>query len=313
MEQKLKHLVYGLVDPRSGELKYVGKSSIGMRRPRKHQLPTGRKQACAYNGNWLRSMYADGETVPSILVLKECTSEEEAYSEEKSIIKLFRESEFSLTNMSDGGEGMSGFVMPESARAKISKARMGMKFSAEHLANLSRAHMGYKPSDETRARRSATMRERGISPENRAKMVAGMHGHKMPEAVKEALRRANVGRKASPETRAKLSARLMGNKYGVGRVTSEATRALISAAGKGRVVSEQTKARQREAWVRRKAKQAEKEGGTVDGEGTEKKTGEPGAAKVVCGRCAESERGEGDQHDNVHYTGGEGINGARVT
>ena len=34
-----KFLIYGLVDPRDGQLRYVGKSTSGLRRPRSHWYP----------------------------------------------------------------------------------------------------------------------------------------------------------------------------------------------------------------------------------------------------------------------------------
>lgn len=97
-------------------------------------------------------------------------TEAEAFNLERSRIKFWRDLGTELTNRTDGGDGHSGFIRPlgirlsESAKAKVSEARKGMKFSVEHRARLSQRKIGKprKPfTEETiaRMRKAAARRE----------------------------------------------------------------------------------------------------------------------------------------------------------
>lgn len=91
-------------------------------------------------------------------------SEDEAFRIERVRIAFWRSAGIALTNKTAGGEGFSGFVRPfgiplsESARQKVSDARKGMKFTAEHRAKLSAKKIGRpRPpfTDLTRAKMRA--------------------------------------------------------------------------------------------------------------------------------------------------------------
>lgn len=64
-----KYIIYGLVDPRSGELRYVGKSCSGLKRPKAHLAPSNLKKA-THKNNWIRQLLAAGAR-PDILVIEE--------------------------------------------------------------------------------------------------------------------------------------------------------------------------------------------------------------------------------------------------
>jgi hypothetical protein len=98
-------------------------------------------------------------------------SEDHAFRIEKDRIAFWRSVGVILTNMTDGGEGLSGFVRPlgiplsVEARAKLSTARKGIKFSDEHRAKLTARKIGVprKPfTEETikKMRVAALERER---------------------------------------------------------------------------------------------------------------------------------------------------------
>lgn len=44
--------IYGLVDPRDGRVRYVGKTSVGLKRPKSYLTPVGD----AYKDRWVRSL-----------------------------------------------------------------------------------------------------------------------------------------------------------------------------------------------------------------------------------------------------------------
>jgi len=92
----------------------------------------------------------------------ECSTEEEAFALEISLIKCLRHMGVELCNQTDGGEGASGYVHSEEARAKLSLAGMGRIATAETRAKMVAAstghtrNLGRKASPETRAKLSTT-------------------------------------------------------------------------------------------------------------------------------------------------------------
>jgi group I intron endonuclease len=73
--------------------------------------------------------------------------ESEALEHEKLLIQIFRKFKFKLSNLTDGGEGCSGFTFSNEAKAKMSADRKG-KFGKPHTA-------------ETKAKLSATKKGNG--------------------------------------------------------------------------------------------------------------------------------------------------------
>lgn len=121
-----------------------------------------------------------------------CASEQNAFELEVIIIEVLRKAGHSLANLTDGGDGVSGYVftkddlakmsaahigktLPPEQRAKMSASRMGRVVSPETRAKLSKAHMGKKHSVEARANMSLARRgkpRKPWSPETRAKISA---------------------------------------------------------------------------------------------------------------------------------------------
>lgn len=140
-----------------------------------------------------------------IQILERFEKESDAFKHEKAIIALHRAAGLRICNITDGGEGASGMVMTEVAKAKISAANKGRLRGPD--------------SEETRKRKSEAAKGRPMSAEAIAKTAA-----------------FHTGRKRSPETIAKMSAALKGK--GAGRLVSAETRAKISALKKGVPLSE---------------------------------------------------------------------------
>ena len=178
--------MYGLLDPRTGELRYVGKSTVGMKRPKRHCRPSG-FQGNTHNHRWLRQMHEDGDVKPSILVLKECQSTDEALAQEIAIIAVFRQAGFNLTNLTDGGEGLTGYVK---SRACIEKTRM--------------SNMGHTVSQEVRDRISKALTGRKIPKHIVEKTRIKILGHVTSEETKRKISASHLGRKLSPEHIEKL-------------------------------------------------------------------------------------------------------------
>lgn len=162
-------------------------------------------------------------------------SEKEALALECKRVAMWRRRGVSLTNITDGGQGTSGWSPSPETRAKISKAnaerspevkaRVSAAVTAANLLRIEEtramglANRGKKLSSETRAKMSASRRGGKRSPDAIAKTAAFWSGRKhTPDAIakmKEAARLrieetramglANRGRKHTPEARIKMS------------------------------------------------------------------------------------------------------------
>lgn len=101
--------------------------------------------------------------------------ERTAFEIEISRIQYWRNAGVDLANLTDGGEGFSGFARPlgirqsESAKRKLSLARKGIKFSEDHRKKLSAKKMGVKRppfTEETLAKmRTASARREALKRE----------------------------------------------------------------------------------------------------------------------------------------------------
>jgi hypothetical protein len=160
-------VVYGLYDPRTGELRYIGQTTGKLDvRVRGHMREVNLR-ARRHASHWLRQL-KDLGLRPTIKPLHEASSATALDELEVEIIRAARESGVSLTNTSMGGtgagmRGRKGGVVSPSGKERISEAQSGKPKSEEHRKKLSNALIG-KPigprSAETRARMSAAAIDR---------------------------------------------------------------------------------------------------------------------------------------------------------
>ena len=178
-------LIYGLIDPCTRLIRYVGKSCTGMRRPKKHRL-LAPKSVGPYCENWIRSLLANGLDY-EIVVLDTALAKPELSVMERFWIAYGRACGWPLTNLTDGGDGRApGSIASAETRAKMSASRKGRKHSEECRTKLSafrRAFYAEHPEEvdklrarvftpEWRAKIGAKLRGRVITPEWRAKISA---------------------------------------------------------------------------------------------------------------------------------------------
>lgn len=135
-------------------------------------------------------------------------SEELAFLVEIERIDQMRRIGVETCNLTDGGDGTSGWVKSAAWREKVGRAHKGKIVSADVRKKISDSvkASGYTPSAEARA-----------------KMSAAHKGNKY-----------TLGMKHSEETRAKMSASHKGNSYNLGKKASEETKAKMSASMTGR-------------------------------------------------------------------------------
>jgi hypothetical protein len=94
-----------------------------------------------------------------ILFLKKNLTEEEAFRHEVYMIAILgRKNQGTgiLRNLTDGGEGHSGFIISEERREQM-RARRGWKHSAESRKKISQTKLGHPTSSETRRKISEAM------------------------------------------------------------------------------------------------------------------------------------------------------------
>lgn len=212
---KTTTFIYALTDPRTNEVRYVGKAGDPERRIKEHLWD---KRNC-HRVWWIKKLARLG-LKPRLLILEEVSLAEWPPAEQRWI-KHFRDIGVALTNATDGGEGTVNVNLSIETRARMSvSAHNRPPMSHETRAKLSAAHKGRKKSPEMCAKLGASHVGLKHTPEARAKMSA-----------------ANTGRKHTLEARAKIAAALRV------RVISSETGAKISAAKMGHTVSLETRAK----------------------------------------------------------------------
>lgn len=116
-----------------GRLFYIGK---GSGKARAHYF-SGR------NNYWNKIVAKYGR--PSVQILADWDTEEEAFSHEVLLINCFRDMGYELANLTDGGDGTSGYKQTEEHKEKLRIARTGKPIHTEEFKQkLSNLHKGNK-------------------------------------------------------------------------------------------------------------------------------------------------------------------------
>ena len=202
--------VYALFRP-NGHICYIGKGS--KRRWRSHDCHKATSRYPKANPHLARIIVKAGGEIPKVK-LRENLTEKEAFALERTLIRAIGREKFGgpLVNLTEGGEGASGFVLSPEHRAKILASQLGRKATPEQRARMSAAHKGQKLSPEHIEKIASKKRGRKLSPEHCAKIGDAHRGVRhTPEAIaKMRLAHANM----SLETRARMSAAQLGKRRG---------------------------------------------------------------------------------------------------
>ncbi len=132
----MRFLVYALRDPITRELRYVGKTTTGLKRARAHTRPAALLER-SHKASWVRSLLARGLCY-EIVVLEVFSSEQGLSEAECQWIAVGRSALGQrLTNTTVGGDGRSGSKQTAETRAKIAAKLKGRTVSSETRDRLS--------------------------------------------------------------------------------------------------------------------------------------------------------------------------------
>lgn len=189
--------IYGLFDPITDEVRYIGKSNNPIQRLLSH-IKDSEVKTYPHVLAWIRGLMRKGEK--PILKILECVSTDEWKVAEKEWIANSKESGCNLTNMVPGGLGgaVTGRKLSVDTRNKMSaklKGRVspmkGKCLSNAHKLHIGLANKGHKPR--------LGMRN---SIEHNAKIglanSKALKGRKLNEAEREARSRASKARWSRP-------------------------------------------------------------------------------------------------------------------
>lgn len=192
----LRYIVYGLLDTRLGSshyggIRYVGKSTTGMKRPKTHLMSSAltRKKGGRLTA-WLQA-HANIGVKPEIEILEIVEHADDLSEAEIYWIGLMLLAGANLKNLTRGGDGAPGrvYTPTEATKKKIADANRGRS-----------------PSDETRAKTSATLtgRKRPQSVIDKMIKTKSVMQYKHTDEWKKASSLRNLGRKHTEETKIKM-------------------------------------------------------------------------------------------------------------
>ena len=169
---------------RNGEPFYVGKGK-GSRY--KDHLRAVKKQQ-HWNVYFARVLAKEGVDAP-VVIIRDGLSEQEAFAVEGALIRAIGRAANGgpLTNMTDGGEGISGYRHTEDAREASRQRMLGDK-----------RNLGLRRSDETKLLLRAAKLGKKHSPEFVERRVAPLRGRKRPNNEVERIRATRLAEFAGP-------------------------------------------------------------------------------------------------------------------
>ena len=116
-----------------------------------------------------------------ILILKQNLTEEESFRHEVYMIAVFGRKDLGtgiLHNRTNGGDGVSGAVVSDETRRKMSEALKGKPRSKEIRRKISEAHKGKTHSEKSRRNMSESQKGKTFSEETKRKLSEANKGRK---------------------------------------------------------------------------------------------------------------------------------------
>lgn len=147
--------IYGLFEPATGELRYIGKSINPAARLRNH---LNDKSKC-HRANWIQALQRQGLT-PRMEIIETLWGEWPWQEAERFWIRRTLQAGCRLVNNTSGGDGVPD--LPPETREKMRQVWLGRKHKPETLIKLSKASKGRVKSEKSKAVMRQKMKGREI-------------------------------------------------------------------------------------------------------------------------------------------------------
>lgn len=195
--EEYRFYVYAWLYP-DGQPFYVGKGS-----GRRDREPKGNPIV----KNIVAKIRREGGS-PRVVRWQDGLREGDAHALEMSYIRLFGRRDIGtgiLANLTDGGEGQSGWVPSAEWRARMGELQRGKPKSEETKARMRASNLGQVRSDEARAKMSAAQRGKTISEDQKVKLSEASRGRMHSAETRAKIGATHAGREFSFEHRANIS------------------------------------------------------------------------------------------------------------
>jgi group I intron endonuclease len=181
---------------------YVGKTNDIKIRWRQHKkIAAGGKAKYPKEYSYIHSAISKyGTENFKISILYRYDNENEALEDEIYHIARLKNEGYELYNLTDGGDGSSGYKFSEESKRKMSITHIGMRHTEESKCKMSLAqkgntnNLGKKHSDETKKKMSEWQIGKTLSIETKKKISSAHLGMKASEATKQKMSLAKIGK-----------------------------------------------------------------------------------------------------------------------
>ena len=183
-----KVYIYWLLEPRTRNVRYVGKTNDPRTRYHHYISDANIEQDVHLPViRWVAKLRRQGYL--PLMHLEELIPAGSWEVREQHWIAHFKAQGLRLLNILPGGGGTTGFTRPAAVRAKIAATLTGHRVSGRTREHLSRAQTGRVYDETTRERVSVANRKRwaAMTPETKAAFIAGRKKPVWTDAMRRAL------------------------------------------------------------------------------------------------------------------------------
>ena len=212
-----RFFIYALRDPRTGEPRYLGQSSAGLKRPKSHQLLSSVKSHSRHLHNWISQLKQLGIDY-EIIIVERFFSAKPLDRAETYWIATLRSQGYHLLNVSDGGgaSGLSGKHLSDEHKAALrigwqKRKTKGLIRSPESYRLMGLKTRGRKQTATWIENRTVKLRGRTISEEHKTKISSSLKNKPAPYNTATNLR--TLAAKRAPEYTAWLGRKGAANRW----------------------------------------------------------------------------------------------------
>lgn len=137
------YIVYALLDPETNVIRYVGKTTYTLNKRFNNHISTAKTTKVKSKVlNWIRKLQKKN-LKPIIMELEQFNNEIDLNNAEIFYISYFRFLTTNLLNLTDGGDGVTGFNVSKQTRNKISNSKLGKKLTEDTKLKQSNSRKKY--------------------------------------------------------------------------------------------------------------------------------------------------------------------------